>query len=154
MLCTHKPHREVPLLAKGSWVPIIEAWSRSSESHFRFPTLTHPLQVITHLCVLIILSLGLQYHHYSISVCSLSWPIFHHHSFVIPSSFSIWSSSASNATSCIFKNIWLSKLRNSWIVSCPELQESATYRLKRSRPPDGGFAMSTMTYGKVWPCEW
>src|ERR1700722_8293713 len=23
----------------------------------------------------------------------------------------------------------------------------------RSRPPDGGFAMSTMTYGRVWPCE-
>jgi hypothetical protein len=43
---------QVPLLAKGSWVPIIEACSRSSESRFRFPTLTHQLQVITRLIAL------------------------------------------------------------------------------------------------------
>ena len=48
-----EPH--IPLLAKGSWVPIIEACSRSSESRFRFST--HGLTInIDHaflsLCVL------------------------------------------------------------------------------------------------------
>ena len=46
-----------------------------------------------HVCIilLIVLSLGQQYNHlYSFSVCSLSWPIFCHHSFVILSSLSIW----------------------------------------------------------------
>ena len=102
-------------------------WSLFSFFRVPLPISHTDSLIITCLCVLIILSLGSQYNHlYSISVCSLSWPIFCHHSFVILSSLSIWSSSASNATSCILKNIWLSNLHNSQIISCPDLWESAT----------------------------
>jgi hypothetical protein len=99
-----------PLACQG-FLPIIEACSRSSESRFRFPThiLTHRLLACRSLvCIilLIVLSLGQQYNHlYSFSVCSLSRPIFCHHSFVILSGLSIQSSSASNTTSCVFKHL-------------------------------------------------
>jgi hypothetical protein len=36
----HQQNHQIPLLAKGSWVPIIEACSHSSESRFPFPTHT------------------------------------------------------------------------------------------------------------------
>ena len=56
------------------------------------------------------------------------------------------------------------------MVDCPELRDSATYKLNRFNPPGklewsvgiyteevvipvGGVAMSTIIAGNVWPCD-
>ncbi|CAK5270194.1 unnamed protein product, partial [Mycena citricolor] len=63
------------------------------------------------------------------------------------------SSSARSAGSWLCRNILSSNSRSNRIVSLPELLDSATYKLNRLRPPDGGVAMSMMTRPKVCPCE-
>jgi hypothetical protein len=79
--------------------------------------------------------------------------ILHYQTFVILSILSSLSSSANNAESCDFLNNLLSKSRSNQMLSLPELQDNATYRLNKSSPPVGGLAMSIMTYSNVRPCD-
>ena len=85
------------------------------------------------------------------SIICLSQPISCHHFFVSLSSFSNLSSSCNNNILWGSRNVLSLKSLRRWIVDQPELQESATYKLKRLSPPDGGLAMSMITYGMIWP---
>ena len=64
---------------------------------------------------------------------------------------SLASSRRNSSLGCTVNNL-SSKSRKSRIVSRPRLLERATYALNAEKVPEGGFAMSTITFSIV--CPW